>query len=278
VSSSPTLTWTGLNASSYEVYFGTSSNPPYVATTVTNSYSLAGLHTDTTYYWKVAAKNDCGSSTSGPVWSFTTIAPVYSSVTVLSPNGGEIIPCGSSYPIRWEAPPQALKFKLYYTTNRGGTWKRITEDYVTEKTYSWPVPVHGNTRKDCLIKVIGYDNAGKVTGQDQSNKTFTIQVVKLTSPNGGQTLWSGGTHTISWLTYGTIRPVVGTRLSYSRDGGNTWKLIASLDDPSQATYTWTLPSFETTRSILVRVILKDGDGNTVGSDRSDNTLSVQPPR
>ena len=277
VSSSPTLIWTGLNASSYDVYFGTSSNPPYAATTATNSYSLAGLNTNTTYYWKVAAKNNCGSSTFGPVWSFTTIAPVYPSVTVLSPNGGEIIPSGSSYPLRWEAPAQALKFKLFYTTNRGVTWKRITEDYVTEKTYSWPVPVSGNTRKDCLVRVIGYDNAGKVIGQDQSNKPFTIQVVKLTSPNGGQTLGSGGTHTISWTRYETINPVVRTKLYYSRDGGNTWELIVSLDDPSQETYTWTLPSFAATRSILVRVILKDADGNTVGSDRSDNNLSVQPP-
>ena len=148
---------------------------------------------------------------------------------------------------------------------------------MTEKTYSWPVPVSGNTRKDCLVRVIGYDNAGKVIGQDQSNKPFTIQVVKLTSPNGGQTLGSGGTHTISWTRYETINPVVRTKLYYSRDGGNTWELIVSLDDPSQETYTWTLPSFAATRSILVRVILKDADGNTVGSDRSDNNLSVQPP-
>ena len=277
VSSSPTLTWTGLNASSYDVYFGTSSNPPYVATTVTNSYSVSGLSPNATYYWKIVAKDNCGSSTLGPVWSFTTILPVNTSVTVLSPNGGEIIPSGSSYPIRWEAPPQAFKFRLYYTTNRGVTWKGITEGYVTEKTHSWTVPAPGNTRKGCLVKVIGYDNGGKVIGQDQSNKTFTIQVVKLTSPNGGQTLGSGGTHTISWITYGTIRPVVRTRLSYSRDGGNTWKVIASLDDPLQESYTWTLPSFGARKSILVRVILKDADGNTVGSDRSDNTLSVQPP-
>jgi len=235
------------------------------------------LNPNATYYWKIVAKDNCGSSTLGPVWSFTTILPVNTSVTVLSPNGGGIIPSGSSYPIRWEAPPQAFKFRLYYTTNRGVTWKGITEGYVTEKTHSWTVPAPGNTRKGCLVKVIGYDNGGKAIGQDQSNKTFTIQVVKLTSPNGGQSLGSGGTHTISWILYQTINPVVRIKLYFSRDGGNTWKLIESLDNPSQESYTWTLPPLGAKKSILVRVVLKDADGKTVGSDRSDNKLSVEPP-
>jgi hypothetical protein len=206
---------------------------------------------------------------------FTTIVPGYS-IRDRTLTEGERSSLGSSTPFDGGSA-QALKFRLFYTTNRGVTWKRITEDYVTVKTYSWPVPLPANTRKDCLVKVIGYDNAGKVIGQDQSNKPFTIQVVKLTSPNGGQTLGSGETHTIAWIMYETIKPVARTKLYYSSDGGNTWELIVSLDDPAQESYTWTVPSFGIKRSIWVRVLLKDADGNTVGSDRSDNNLSVQPP-
>jgi PKD repeat protein len=57
---------------SYDVYFGTSSSPPYYGNTSSSSYSLPVLQSSTKYYWQVVAKNDCGNSTSGPVWEFTT--------------------------------------------------------------------------------------------------------------------------------------------------------------------------------------------------------------
>jgi PKD repeat protein len=60
------------NTNSYDVYFGTSSSPAYYDNTSSSSYSLPTLSYDTKYYWKVVAKNDCGNSTSGPVWDFTT--------------------------------------------------------------------------------------------------------------------------------------------------------------------------------------------------------------
>jgi len=66
----------GANASSYDVYFGTSPNPSsYVTTTAGTTYSTSGLNNNTTYYWKIVARNACGDLTPGPVWSFTTSAP-----------------------------------------------------------------------------------------------------------------------------------------------------------------------------------------------------------
>jgi hypothetical protein len=73
ISTSPTLSWGALNADSYDVYFGTSSNPPYVGNTTSTSYPRSGLSYSTIYYWKIVARNNCGNSTSGSVWSFTTI-------------------------------------------------------------------------------------------------------------------------------------------------------------------------------------------------------------
>lgn len=69
-------------ATSYDVYFGTSSTPPKIATVVPPAggsttfpgtlYQTVTLKSKTTYYWKVVAKNSAGS-TSSAVWKFTML-------------------------------------------------------------------------------------------------------------------------------------------------------------------------------------------------------------
>jgi Matrixin len=66
-------------ATSYDVYFGTSSTPSKIATVVPPSgvsgaypgtlYQGASLKAGTTYYWKVVSRN-AGGSTSSTVWKF----------------------------------------------------------------------------------------------------------------------------------------------------------------------------------------------------------------
>ena len=59
----------------YNVYFGTNSNPPIASTNRTSaSFTPGQLNNNTTYYWKIVAKDNQGHSTSGTVWNFTTIS------------------------------------------------------------------------------------------------------------------------------------------------------------------------------------------------------------
>jgi hypothetical protein len=58
-------------ASSYDVYFGASSNPPLATNTVLTSYSPGALNANTTYFWQIVAKNSAGSAPSA-VFSFST--------------------------------------------------------------------------------------------------------------------------------------------------------------------------------------------------------------
>ena len=66
-----TLSWIGYTASAYDVHLGIRINPPLVGTRYSDSYAPVRLLPNTHYYWKIVAKNDCGS-TSGPLWDFTT--------------------------------------------------------------------------------------------------------------------------------------------------------------------------------------------------------------
>jgi hypothetical protein len=68
------VSWTATAmATSYDVYFGAGSLPGSVTSNVTtNSYSTGTLLANTTYYWKVVAKNACGDATGSSTWTFTT--------------------------------------------------------------------------------------------------------------------------------------------------------------------------------------------------------------
>jgi hypothetical protein len=67
----PTLTWSSAGADTYDVYFGTSSNPSKVTTAqAAASYTPSTLTIGQTYYWKIVANNAYGS-TSGSIWSFS---------------------------------------------------------------------------------------------------------------------------------------------------------------------------------------------------------------
>ena len=57
----------------YDLYWGTQSNPPLYASNLSSrSYNLGSVSDNTTYFWKIVAKDDKNQKTQGPVWTFTT--------------------------------------------------------------------------------------------------------------------------------------------------------------------------------------------------------------
>jgi hypothetical protein len=196
-------------------------------------------------------------------------------IILTSPNGGEVIPSGSLYPIQWVAPTAAVTFKLKYSLNNGKTWKLI-EGGITDMSYDWTVPTPKKNKTKCLVKVIGYDVSGNQVGTDESDGMFTVEVLTLTSPNGGETLTSGNPHTITWTTNGTKKPVAKVILKCTTNGGRTWKKIhTELGDPGS--YGWTVSDVTTTKDqCRMKLILKDARGRTVASDVSDVYFTIGP--
>lgn len=58
-------------AFTYDVYFGTTPDPALIETVEEPFFAVSDLEPLTTYYWKIVAENDLGS-TESEVWSFTT--------------------------------------------------------------------------------------------------------------------------------------------------------------------------------------------------------------
>ena len=79
VSLTTTLSWSRVtNADSYDVYFGTSSNPfgnnlSFVRNTTGTTYRPSSLAQNTTYHWAIVAKNTDGTARS-ETFRFTTVA------------------------------------------------------------------------------------------------------------------------------------------------------------------------------------------------------------
>ena len=68
------ISWGAVSgATSYDVYFGSGSLPATVTATVSsNSYNTGTLLANTTYFWRVVARNTCGNAPSSSTFSFTT--------------------------------------------------------------------------------------------------------------------------------------------------------------------------------------------------------------
>jgi len=72
------LTWTGSavdnsTIASYDVYFGTASNPPLLQSGVTDSFiNNITLTAKTTYYWKVMTKDKNNDTSDSGIYQFST--------------------------------------------------------------------------------------------------------------------------------------------------------------------------------------------------------------
>ena len=195
---------------------------------------------------------------------------------LISPNGGEVIPSGSNYTIEWDAPLEMVSFKLKYSMNNGTSWSTI-ESGITDTSHNWIVPTPPKNKKMCLVKVIGYDDSGTKVGADRSDSTFTIEGVKVTSPNGGEILTGGGLYTITWQTSVTKNPVETVKLKYTKNGGEKWLPVYTLTGGDPGTYDWTVPDVPKTKDkCMVKVLLKDAAGKTVGTDTSDGHFTIEP--
>jgi hypothetical protein len=120
------------------------------------------------------------------------------------------------------------KFKIKYSFDNGQTWNILgTVAGSTVRHYSWHIKPYTKNKKKALVKVSGYNASNVKVGTDVSDAPFTIEVVRLISPNGGgNALVSGNTYTITWDTPGlTKSDVASVKLLLTTDGGSTWNVI-----------------------------------------------------
>jgi hypothetical protein len=193
-------------------------------------------------------------------------------VTLVDPNGGQVLPTGSPFVIRFGGPSTAVKYKLEYTTN-GTSWTNINSG-ATGYTYNWTVPKLTANSTTCKIRATGLTAGGSSVGVDTSDANFAIEVVRLTTPNGGETINRGTVTPITWVTNGTAATVNKVVLSYSTNSGSNWTTIVTLTT-NPGTYSWTVPTSINSSSCRVRVQLYRNSASQ-GLDASNANFSITP--
>jgi len=254
----------------------TKTDSGWITDTFWNSDNLA---CGVSYSFRVKAKNEEGIETG---WTSLGSQSSVKCVLLLKPNGGEAIASGSNYNIQWEATPEAVSFDIFYSLDSGVSWL-LTKKDERNTIYSWTVPKTTGNKKACLIRVVGYNAARtKKIGSDASDKPFTIEVVRLTSPNGGPpSLKQNDNINITWTANETTQPITKIQLSYTKDGGTTYNSIITLSGaypPGDYIQPWTIPAVGTTpkTKCKVKVVLKDQKGVIRGSDVSDGFFTIEP--
>jgi len=203
-------------------------------------------------------------------------------VTLLAPNGGEVISSGYPFTIQWTASSRAAQFRLMYSLDNGLSWTPIAgADDVTGNSYDWRAPKPWGNKKTCLVKVIAYNDSHVTVGDDKSDSPFTIEVVRVDSPRNRNILVSGHTSQIKWRANAAKNPVAKVDLSYKKDGGAMWIPIVSLTDSAYTavgshSFDWKPKAAQKKTSCKVKVELKDRSENILAEDTSDGYFTIQP--
>lgn len=177
-------------------------------------------------------------------------------ITLSSPNGGEVIGVGANYNISWTGVGVS-SVKLEYTINNGTTWNTIINSVSAGSgSYSW-TSVPNTPSSQCKIRITDIANP-LVT--DQSNNIFSIVVpsLVLTTPNGGEVLTGSTSSQIYWNSTGVGSTVT---LKYTTDGV-TWNTISSFAS-NTGNYNWSVPN---SSAACVKVAVID-NANSLVADR-----------
>ena len=106
------LNWNSASgADNYDVYLGTVNPPAWVANTTGTSYDPGGMVSGSWYYWKIVPKNDCGSASNCPVWSFQTCFLPNAAAGPIPYNGAMGVPLSQT--LNWD-PEAASFFDVYF--------------------------------------------------------------------------------------------------------------------------------------------------------------------
>ncbi len=142
----------------------------FVTTGQSFSQTINGLCPSSLYYFRAWARNCAGISNWGNEQTFTTPpgCETLASLLLLTPNGWEELPAGSTYEITWETTGIVENVLIEYSINNGLDWTDVNT-VTNTGSYMWEVPDVNSQL--CLVYISDPCCPGV---NDTSDNTFTI--------------------------------------------------------------------------------------------------------
>lgn len=254
-STNPAVTW---NSTEYaETYRIQVSETNDFSTTVrdldslnTTELQISGLHNGTTYYWRVNASNESGSSDWSTVWSFTTVTEPPAAPNLIGPENGATH-VSTTATLEWESPENADHYDFQIALDEGFNNKIVDQTNVTSTSYQGNFD--GYTIYFWRVRA---ENQG---GDSEWSEpwSFTTEpdenVLSILAPSKKELLKGSQNYNIRWKSTNKINEVT---LEYSTNTGETWTVIDDAVDASSGTNSWTIPD---TSSVNARIKITDND-------------------
>jgi hypothetical protein len=117
-------------------------------------------------------------------------------MTILSPNGGEILAEGLVYPITWSSGPAVDNVRIVYSPCLGCNGVLIADGVPDTGQYDWTVDVGGTTGTNFMIRIFGRQGAS-LRGVDESDAPFTIVEELPFTFTPGATITATATSTVT---------------------------------------------------------------------------------
>jgi hypothetical protein len=153
--------------------------------------------------------------------------------TVFTPDGGESWEAGTTHEVTWaHNDADNVDIDLY----KGGSLdSEITASTADTGSYSWTIPSGQATGTDYTVRVTDLET----NAFDESDASFTIENITVSSPNGGE-VWAADTqHDVTWTSSGSGNVKIELYKGAILDS----EITASTAD--NGSYSWTIPSGQT---------------------------------
>jgi len=214
-------------------------------------------------------------------WIYTTIAsvspPSYPGVTLLAPNGAEVLGLGQPFTIRWEAV-RADEVDILFFPRPGVLPETLASGLPGDRrAFEWTAPAVA--AEAARIAVLAFNNAG--FGIDESASPFVIadrsaSLLRVLEPSEQQVVKGGDILRVTWNAACTLT-VVHQQIRLSLDGGRTYPLMLAASLPASArSFDWLVPTNLRTSSARVLVLARTADGQLVADDNDTDFVIDNP--
>lgn len=267
------ITWTGYINSSYVKLEYTTNNGSSWNVIANSVYHYNGY--SNSYYWFIANVNSSNcrfrvSQVSNPTITDVsnttfTINANTANITIVQPNGGEVLTGGVTYQIHWNSSFVSGYYRIQVSYTNGASWTTLASNISNSGYYNWLVP--NQSQSNCLIKVSDYNDT---TVFDQSDASFSVAQttpsITNVNPNGAEVFTVGNYTPITWNSV----LVTNVDILFSSDGGVTFTTIVSnLNNINY--YNWLVPNVVSTNCIIK--VKESGPGPLF--DVSDAPFSIE---